>query len=93
MLLNLLGRVKLTVKCLQSMAKKPLPKFSPVLSEGDCPGIAPEEISRLFKPFVQTETGRKSQTGTGLGLPISSSFVKLMGGEIKYKSSVERNGF
>jgi len=83
------GRVKLTVKCLQSMAKKPLPKFFLQFSVKDTgPGIAPEEISRLFKPFVQTETGRKSQTGTGLGLPISSSFVKLMGGEIKVKSSV-----
>ena len=83
------GRVKLTVKCLQSMAKKPLPKFFLQFSVKDTgPGIAPEEISRLFKPFVQTETGRKSQTGTGLGLPISNSFVKLMGGEIKVKSSV-----
>jgi signal transduction histidine kinase len=83
------GRVKLTVKCLQSMAKKPLPKFFLLFSVKDTgPGIAPEEISRLFKPFVQTETGRKSQTGTGLGLPISSSFVKLRGGEIKVKSSV-----
>jgi CheY-like chemotaxis protein len=85
------GRVKLTVKCLQFMAKKPLPKFFLQFSVKDTgPGIAPEEISRLFKPFVQTETDRKSQTGTGLGLPISSSFVKLMGGEIKVKSSVEK---
>ncbi|MEZ2224794.1 ATP-binding protein [Microcoleus sp.] len=83
------GRVKLTVKCLQSMAKKPLPKFFLQFSVKDTgPGIAPDEVSRLFKPFVQTEAGRKSQTGTGLGLPISNSFVKLMGGEIKVKSSV-----
>ncbi len=32
------------------------------------PGIAPEETDTLFDPFVQTETGRKSQEGTGLGL-------------------------
>jgi len=83
------GRVKLTVKCLQPLAKKSLPKFFLQFSVKDTgPGIAPDEVSRLFKPFVQTETGRKSQTGMGLGLPISSSFVKLMGGEIKVKSSV-----
>ncbi|MEG3985712.1 ATP-binding protein [Microcoleus sp. S28C3] len=83
------GRVKLTVKCLQSMAKKPLPKFFLQFSVKDTgPGIAPDEVSRLFKPFVQADAGRKSQTGTGLGLPISNSFVKLMGGEIKVKSSV-----
>ncbi len=46
------------------------------------PGIAPEEIDLLFEPFGQTETGRKSQTGTGLGLPISRKFVQLMGGDI-----------
>ncbi|HEY9709453.1 MAG TPA: ATP-binding protein, partial [Oculatellaceae cyanobacterium] len=46
------------------------------------PGIADEEIDLLFEPFGQTETGRKSQTGTGLGLPISRKFVRLMGGEI-----------
>ncbi len=45
-------------------------------------GIAPEELGALFNPFVQTETGRKSQSGTGLGLPISQKFVELMSGEI-----------
>ena len=83
------GRVKLTVKCLQLLAKKPLSKFFLQFSVKDTgPGIAPDEVSRLFKPFVQASAGRKSQTGTGLGLPISNSFVKLMGGEIKVKSSV-----
>ncbi len=46
------------------------------------PGIAPEELDLLFEPFGQTEAGRKSQTGTGLGLPISRKFVRLMGGDI-----------
>lgn len=83
------GRVKLTVKCLHLLTKKPLPKFFLQFSVKDTgPGIAADELSSLFKPFVQTATGRKSQTGTGLGLPISRSFVKLMGGDIKVKSSV-----
>lgn len=46
------------------------------------PGIAPEELTTLFEPFVQTETGRKSQQGTGLGLAISREFAHLMGGDI-----------
>jgi PAS domain S-box-containing protein len=46
------------------------------------PGIAPEELSTIFKPFVQSQIGRQSMEGTGLGLPISQQFVKLMGGEI-----------
>ena len=50
------------------------------------PGIAPEEVDKLFEAFGQTETGRKSQQGTGLGLPISQKFVQLMGGNITVSS-------
>jgi two-component system sensor histidine kinase/response regulator len=52
------------------------------------PGIAAEEISHLFEPFTQTETGRKTQQGTGLGLPISQKFVELMGGILTARSVV-----
>jgi signal transduction histidine kinase/CheY-like chemotaxis protein len=51
-------------------------------------GIAPEEIDSLFKAFTQTETGRQSQEGTGLGLPISKKFIELMGGEISVISQL-----
>ncbi len=51
-------------------------------------GIAPEEINSLFEAFTQTETGRQSQEGTGLGLPISKKFVEQMGGEIAVSSEV-----
>ncbi len=53
-------------------------------------GIAPEELDNLFEAFMQTESGRQSQEGTGLGLPISRQFVQLMGGEMKVKSEVGR---
>jgi signal transduction histidine kinase/CheY-like chemotaxis protein len=51
-------------------------------------GISPEEIDSLFEAFVQTETGKQSQQGTGLGLPISKKFVELMGGEITVSSEL-----
>ncbi|MGK7943210.1 MAG: PAS domain S-box protein [Microcystaceae cyanobacterium] len=51
-------------------------------------GIAEGEIDKLFEAFGQTETGRKAQQGTGLGLPISQKFIQLMGGEIKVSSTV-----
>lgn len=54
------------------------------------PGIAPEELDSLFEAFVQTKTGKESQEGTGLGLPISRKFVQLMGGEIQVNSEVGR---
>lgn len=51
-------------------------------------GISPNELHKLFQAFVQTETGRKSEQGTGLGLTISQKFIQLMGGEITVKSQV-----
>jgi signal transduction histidine kinase/DNA-binding response OmpR family regulator len=51
-------------------------------------GIAPEEIASLFQTFTQTESGRQSQEGTGLGLPISKKFVELMGGKITVTSQL-----
>jgi signal transduction histidine kinase/DNA-binding response OmpR family regulator len=49
-------------------------------------GISEDEKGKLFKYFVQTESGRKSQSGTGLGLAISQEYVKMMGGEITMQS-------
>ena len=45
-------------------------------------GIPLEEIEDLFEPFVQSKTNRGFQEGTGLGLPISRAFVRLMGGDL-----------
>jgi PAS domain S-box-containing protein len=51
-------------------------------------GIADHELPTIFESFVQTQTGRNSQTGTGLGLSICRKFVELMGGEITVQSKV-----
>ena len=53
------------------------------------PGIAPEDIAKLFEPFAQV--GNKASaaaTGTGLGLAISRSLVERMGGTLKVESKV-----
>lgn len=49
-------------------------------------GIHPDEIGKLFERYSQTESGRRSSEGTGLGLPIARSFVQLMGGEVTVES-------
>jgi CheY-like chemotaxis protein len=49
-------------------------------------GIAPEDLKGLFDPFVQTTGGQGAKEGTGLGLPISRQFVRLMGGDITVSS-------
>ncbi len=51
-------------------------------------GIAPNELSRLFEPFVQSASDRGFQEGTGLGLPISQQVVELMGGKLMVESEV-----
>jgi two-component system, sensor histidine kinase and response regulator len=50
-------------------------------------GIASEEMARLFQPFSQTASGRLKPGGTGLGLALSSQFVRLMGGELTAEST------
>lgn len=51
-------------------------------------GIAEAELDSVFEAFVQTETGRQSGQGTGLGLPICRQFVWLMQGELRVKSQL-----
>jgi PAS domain S-box-containing protein len=51
-------------------------------------GISDSEMATLFQPFVQTDSGRRSQEGTGLGLSISYNYVHLMGGEMSVTSTV-----
>jgi len=46
-------------------------------------GILPEIRNRLFEPFVSS----KGETGTGLGLWVSSEIVRKHGGSIKFRSS------
>ena len=43
------------------------------------PGIAPENLERIWEPFFTTKVGGK---GTGLGLSVCYSIVKAHGGEI-----------
>ncbi|MBW4520276.1 MAG: response regulator [Scytolyngbya sp. HA4215-MV1] len=50
------------------------------------PGMAPEEVDQLFSVFYQTETGRQSEQGLGLSLPISRKFVQWMGGDLSLES-------
>jgi signal transduction histidine kinase/CheY-like chemotaxis protein len=52
-------------------------------------GIAPENISKLFQPFVQVESALNRQyEGTGLGLALVQKIVELHGGQIGLTSEL-----
>jgi signal transduction histidine kinase/CheY-like chemotaxis protein len=53
-------------------------------------GIAQDDLESIFEAFVQSQTGKEAQEGTGLGLPIARKFIQLMDGEITVSSEVGR---
>ena len=51
------------------------------------PGIASNDLSVIFEPFTQSTGGYTASGGTGLGLPISRQFIRLLGGELTASSA------
>jgi two-component system cell cycle sensor histidine kinase PleC len=52
-------------------------------------GIAQEDIDRLAKPFEQIDSQHsRKHEGTGLGLALSKSFVRLHGGNFRIESEI-----
>ena len=47
------------------------------------PGIPPEELERLKRPFTRHNTARSNVDGTGLGLAIVERIVRLHGGHLQ----------
>jgi len=79
------GGVKVKVARETGAAGEPLVGFS-VCDTG--PGIPPDRLDRLFKPFSQVDSSTtRKYGGTGLGLAICKSLVKLLGGGIGVKET------
>ncbi len=51
-------------------------------------GITPDEIEKVFNQFEQTESGKNRGVGTGLGMPISRRYARMMGGDITLTSEL-----
>ena len=91
-LLNLLGNaLKFTETGMAALRLNALPGAEPGFRlraevEDTGPGITPQELGKLFRPFEQARAGRASGAGTGLGLAISREYARLMGGDIKVES-------
>ncbi|MCG8617658.1 MAG: ATP-binding protein [Desulfobacterales bacterium] len=53
-------------------------------------GIAEADRQKIFDAFYQAAGQRGSRQGTGLGLPISQQFVRMMGGGIRVESTPDK---
>jgi signal transduction histidine kinase/CheY-like chemotaxis protein len=54
----------------------------------DGPGIAPQDVSRLFVPFERLGADGSGVEGTGLGLALSMDLARAMGGELGVESAL-----
>ena len=52
------------------------------------PGIAPEDLSRIFDPFWQVQQGAtRASPDTGLDFPVALGMAELPGGRIRVRST------
>jgi len=80
------GQIQVTAREISQEGQSVVLEFS-VSDSG--PGIAPDKIALLFKPFSQADSSTTRQFGgSGLGLSIVSSLAKLLGGEVGVESDV-----
>ena len=79
------GRISLLVSQVSRTEDRATLRFE-VQDSG--PGIAPEELDRIFRPFEQAGEMHRREGGTGLGLAISRQLIRLMGSEILVQSRV-----
>ncbi|MGQ0585084.1 MAG: DUF4118 domain-containing protein [Reyranella sp.] len=56
------------------------------------PGIAADQLDRIFHKFHRVQDGDRRLAGTGLGLAIARGFVEVQGGTITARNRADRSG-
>jgi two-component system sensor histidine kinase KdpD len=56
------------------------------------PGIAPDDLERIFDKFYRVQAQDRQRAGTGLGLAICRGFIEAMGGAITAANRRDRSG-
>jgi two-component system sensor histidine kinase BaeS len=70
-----------------SLSAHSLPGNIRIVVQDSGPGVAPEELSRIFERFYRTNKSRgRGEGGSGLGLAIARSIVTAHGGRISAES-------
>jgi signal transduction histidine kinase len=79
------GRIELTIRRCQIGASQGL-SFE-IKDTGI--GISPENLDRLFQPFVQVDSSRTRRAGgSGIGLVITKRLAQLLGGDVEVASTL-----
>ena len=63
-----------------------------VVVEDDGPGIAADDLPRVFDRFYQADRGPNRKVGSGLGLAIVAELASAMGTTVRAESPVTQDG-
>ncbi len=79
------GGIRMAVGFLAAGAERPARLYVRVSDTGI--GMTPEQLGRLFQPFVQADASTTRRFGgTGLGLSIARRLAQMLGGDIRAES-------
>lgn len=84
---NLIDNAQRHAGGVTEIAIEPSDGLVDVIVRDEGPGIAPEEINRLFEPFTRGEDAQHT-SGAGLGLAIANEQAGLLGARLRVESVV-----
>jgi signal transduction histidine kinase len=66
----------------------PEDRFVMIAVDDDGPGIAPDDLTRVFQRFYRADRGPRRQLGSGLGLAIVAELASAMGARVWVESPI-----